>query len=102
MSQIQQHLLDPENVSVMTEANTKTVKRDIVLKLNKLALAMVYNLGSESDTEWGEVILKNNILDMFTYTNAKTLKEDDLRCLVGRLFRELDSSIPCNTSGIHF
>ena len=102
MSQIKLHLLDPNNEPVLTPANRSFIEQDIVLKLNKLALADVFGLGESSDGDWNEVILKNFILTMYDYTNAKTLSYDDLKCLNGRLFEGLDKTIPCNTSGIYF
>ena len=102
MSQIQLHLLDPVNQPVLTDVNRRYVESDIVIKLNKLALAETFGLGLATDGQWNEVILKNFILSMYDYTNAKHLNEADLKCLNGRLFQGLDKTIPCNTSGIHF
>ena len=102
MSQINKHLLDPNNEPVMTQSNRAVVESDIIMKLNKLAIAESFGIGSSSQGDWNEVILKNFILTMFDFTNAKTLNYDDLRCLVGRLFQGLDGSLSCNTSGIHF
>jgi len=102
MSQINKHILAPNTEPVLTAINRRTVEKDIYVKLNKLSIAEVYGIGHSSVGAWNEVILKNSILVMFDYTNAKTLDYDDLQCLVGRLFKGLDSSIPCNTSGIHF
>lgn len=102
MGQIQVHILDPNNEPVMTELHERIVKKDIYVKLNQLAIAMAYGIGNESDGMWNEVILKNHILTMFSYTNAKTLNEGQLNCLVGRLFSCVDKSIPCNVKGIHF
>jgi len=102
MSQINKHILSPNTEPVLTALNRRTVEKDIYVKLNKLSIARVFGIGNDSDGAWNEVILKNSILTMFDYTNAKTLTYDELKCLVGRLFKGLDSSIPCNTSGIHF
>ena len=102
MSQIKLHLLDPFNEPVLTEANRKIVEKDIVLKLGKIAVSELFGLGGVSKGQWNEVILKNFILGMYDYTNARHLDYEDLKCLNGRLFQGLDKTIPCNTSGIHF
>lgn len=96
MSQITNHVLDPYNTPVLLTINENEVKASIAEDLYKLALHDVFGYGDCKDADWGKVIRRYLIIDMFNCTDAVTLNEEQLECLVGAAFTGLDRQIPCD------
>ncbi len=96
MSQITDHVLDPYNVPVMDAFNTGVIEAAISEELTALSISEVFGFGDCKDASWGNVFNKHFILDMFSCTNATTLNEQQLECLVGKLFDGLDRQVLCN------
>lgn len=96
MSQITDHVLDPYNVPVLLEIDADLIRASIAEDLNKISLNDVFGYGDCKGADWMRVLKRYQILNMFECTNATTLDEEQLKCLVGSVFKGLDKQVPCN------
>jgi hypothetical protein len=96
MSQITNHVLDPYNVPVLVDADLVKIKNSISEDLYQLALQEVFGYTNCKEKDWDKVIKRYLIIDMFTCTDAVTLDEQQLECLVGNAFKGLLKDVPCD------
>ena len=95
MSQITNHVLDPYNTPVLLVVNEDEVKNSMSEDMEKLALNDVFGFGDGKDADWYKVLKRYLIIDMFNCTQAVSLNEDELECLVGSVYKGLDRQVPC-------
>ena len=94
MAQIKEHILDPYNVPVLTTLEDIALKSAIASELKSLSLYESFGFGECGS--WNTTMKRYLILDMFNSTNATTLNQTQLQCLVGAAFDGLDRNIPCD------
>ncbi len=94
MSRIIDHVLDPYNVSVLTDVDERKIKKLIAEDLTDVVLSDVFGIGKCND--WDNVLSRYLIIDMYNSTDATTLNASQLSCLTQKVFKGLNNSLPCN------